>query len=38
VARLPDGSKIYLWTGSAPQVRSGEIWLGPRYEPVRGYR
>jgi hypothetical protein len=38
VERLPDGSKIYLWTGSAPQVRSGEIWLGPRYEPVRGYR
>jgi hypothetical protein len=35
--RLPDGSKIYFWTGSPPQVRSGEIWLGPRYSPLRGY-
>ena len=33
---LPDGTKVYIWHGSAPQVRSGEIWLGSPYEARRG--
>jgi hypothetical protein len=36
VEKLPDGTKIYIWHGSSLSLRSGEIWAGTPYQPVRG--
>ena len=33
---LPDGTKLYIWHGAPPRVRSGEIWVGPPYQATRG--
>ena len=32
---LPDGTKLYIWQGAPPRVRSGEIWVGPPYQATR---
>jgi hypothetical protein len=36
VRKLPDGTKVYIWHGSSPQFRSGEIWVGQPYWAERG--
>jgi hypothetical protein len=36
VHMLADGTKVYVWHGSLVQLRSGEIWVGTPYQPVRG--
>ena len=33
---LTDGSRIYTWSGPAPRVHYGQVWLGPAYHVNRG--